>query len=166
MECRDTVPEVVILSHLSYDPKTGLFTRLIGTGKGAYAGATAGTKTTAGYITISVRQRRTFAHRLAFVFMTGAYPDGIVDHINGDKSDNRWANLRLADKKMNAGNARHHRDAAVPLKGVSTAPKGKFRAAIGIDGRQIHLGTFSDPSSAHKAYIEAAAYHFKEFSRP
>lgn len=166
MKFNDSVSEADVRKYLSYDPATGIFTRLVGTGKGAQIGATAGTKTVKGYVTISLRQRRTFAHRLAFVFMTGSYPDGIVDHINGDKSDNRWANLRVADKVSNAGNAHGHRDAQIPLKGVSPAPNKKFRASIGVGGRQIHLGTFSDPLTAHAAYAKAAAKHFKEFAKP
>lgn len=162
----DVVPEAVVLKHLSYDPLTGVFKRLVGTGKGAAVGDIAGTKTTNGYISISIRQRRTFAHRLAFVFKTGTYPTAIVDHINGNRSDNRWENLRLANKTSNAGNANCHKDAQVPLKGVSLTSSGKFRASIGIGGKQKHLGTFLDPLSAHAAYIEAASSHFKEFAKP
>lgn len=162
----DNVAATEVARLLDYDPQTGIFTRRIGTGKGAAKGAIAGTLTSAGYVAICLHQRRLFAHRLAFVFMTGAYPPGIVDHINGHKSDNRWENLRVADKVANAGNAKGHADAQIPLKGVSRAPGGKFRASLGVRGRQIHLGVFTNPCDAHAAYAKAAASIFKEFANP
>lgn len=161
----DTVSISDVLRHLSYDPYTGIFIRKIGTGKGAAVGDIAGTLTVKGYISISICRRRTFAHRLAFVFMTGFYPVNIVDHENNNRSDNRWTNLRLATKVSNAGNAKGHLDAKIPLKGVSLTSNGKFRASIGIDGKQIHLGTFPDAILAHTAYVKAASSHFKEFAR-
>lgn len=165
MVARDTATPEQVRKYLSYNPSTGTFTRRIGTGKGAHIGAVAGQLTKAGYTTISVCGRRHFAHRLAFAYMLGRYPEGIVDHKNGLKSDNRWENLREASKADNAGNAKPHKDAAIPVKGVSFTQNGKYRAAIGIKGKQKHLGTFETLPEAAEAYSRAAQETFGQFAR-
>lgn len=74
-------------SLLTYNPETGEFSWI-------KTGAIAGTRNNHGYIRIQVQGRRITAHRLAWFFMTGAWPDGEIAHINGIRDDNRWANLR------------------------------------------------------------------------
>lgn len=155
----------VLRGWLHYDPNTGLFTRIVGCGKGAAVGDVAGTLTKNGYVIISVHCLRFMAQRLAFLYMTGNWPTGIVDHKNGCKSDNKWDNLRDATKVLNAGNAQPHADSTTGIKGVFMAPGGKFRSAIGRNGRQVHLGTFPTIEDAHQAYIKAAGDYFGEYAR-
>jgi hypothetical protein len=149
---------------IRYDPASGLFYRRIGTGKGAKKGAICGTITSNGYVSISLRQKRHMAHRLAFLLMTGDFPDGFVDHINMCKSDNRWLNLRVCNKVLNAGNAKAHKDSITGVKGVSPW-NGKYKATIGVNGGQVTIGYFSDIDTARKAYERYALDHFGEFAR-
>jgi hypothetical protein len=87
--------------------------------------------------------------------MTGRWPNGVVDHINGDTSDNQWSNLRDVTHSVNCQNQRRaKRSNASGLLGVSFFD-GKPRASISVDGRPIHLGTFDTPEAAHQAYVEA-----------
>jgi hypothetical protein len=89
-------------------------------------------------------------------------PAGIVDHANGDRSDNRRSNLRVTNSQGNAANMRSK--AKCGLKGVTAHPGGWFRARIMVDGKQICLGLHATPEAAHAAYMEAARHHFGDFA--
>jgi hypothetical protein len=93
-----------------------------------------------------------------------ATKDQIVDHINGNKTDNRRCNLRLANKSTNGMNRGPNRNNALGLKGVSKLGNG-FRAAIVRDGKQYHLGVFNSENEAAAAYIGAAVILHGEFAR-
>ena len=149
---------------IRYDPVTGLFYRKVGTGKGAHVGAVCGTITSKGYVCISLRQKRYMAHRLAFLLMLGEFQSGIVDHINMSKSDNRWSNLRVCDKFLNAGNAKAHKDSKTGVKGVSPW-NGYYKSTIGVNNKQVTIGYFKDVETARLAYEKYAKDHFGEFAR-
>lgn len=150
---------------LIYDPLTGIFTRRVGTGKGASRGAIAGTLTPHGYISISIQQKRYMAHRLAWLWMTGAYIETGIDHIDMNKANNVFENLRLADKRLNAGNVNKHKDNTSGYKGVNEYRIGKWRASIGYKGKQIHIGTYNSAEEAHNAYCNKAKEIFGEYWR-
>ena len=94
-----------------------------------------------------------------------------VDHINGDGLDNRRCNLRLATQRQNSANVRPRtqnlgRPVTSQFKGVGFHKKGqKWRAYIGIDGKQSHLGLFQNEIDAALAYNAAAKIHYGEFAR-
>jgi len=90
---------------LHYDPKTGEFTWLVDRTNGRKAGDAAGSLRE-GYRTIGVDGTQYYSHRLAVLYMTGAWPDaGLhVDHINREKHDNRWENLRVVSRSKNMRN--------------------------------------------------------------
>ena len=92
-----------LLSRYHYDRDTGIFTRRTGLG-GCPVGSVAGRLTNNGYITISVCGKIHLAHRLVFLYETGALPVGEVDHINGVRTDNRWINLRDVSHGENCKN--------------------------------------------------------------
>lgn len=140
---------------LSYDAETGVFTRLIPV-RGARVGDVAGSihKGT-GYSRISVDCRVHLAHRLAWLWMTGNWPENQIDHRNCKRSDNRFSNLRDASHSVNQQNRRCARkDSGTGYLGVS-AGHGGYVAQIGIGGRVHKLGTFPAPEAAHAAYLEA-----------
>jgi hypothetical protein len=154
-----------ILDALQYDPDEGIF-RWRRTRKKCPAGKIAGSVRKDGYTAIFVDGKRHYAHRLAFVFMTGEWPATGVDHIDGDPANNRWANLRSATPQQNMWNKRAQSNSTTGLKGVHRhSQTGDFYATIKVDGKHVYLGTYKQPAEAHAAYVEAAKVHFGEFAR-
>ena len=142
---------------LAYDPETGSFTWLQQRPK-AITGRSAGClNKTLGYIVIGVEGTRYYAHRLAFLWMTGAWPLGQADHINGNRADNCWSNLRDVTGSVNLQNvhkARRHN--ASGMLGVRKARVGsRWDSMITVNKRLTYIGSFSSPEEAHEAYLEA-----------
>lgn len=102
-----------------------------------------------------------YMHRILLNF-----PSGIeIDHINGDKLDNRRGNLRLATRLQNIGNNGIRRDNTSGVRGVSwMSSLNKWRAYIAKNGKQIHLGIFERKEEAKRAYNLAALQYFGEFA--
>jgi hypothetical protein len=88
---------------VSYDADTGIF-RWAAPRRKIRVGAVAGTLSKRGYIDLCIDCRVYKAHRLAWLYVYGEWPAGLIDHVNGDKADNRLANLRPADKSQNGAN--------------------------------------------------------------
>jgi hypothetical protein len=104
------------------------------------------------------RFRTVYMHRV----IIDAPPGAVVDHINGDRLDNRRVNLRLCTAAENARNMRV--EGAIPYKGVSL-DRGRFRASITHEGRIIKIGRFDDAVAAARAYDDRARELFGEFAR-
>ena len=150
---------------LNYDPERGLFTwRHSRIGRGCRAGATAGRPNERGYLRLGIDGVRYKAHQLAWLYMTGEWPELQIDHRNNDKSDNRWSNLRLATGSQNQANRGLQRNNTSGFKGVS-ARRGKFAAYIKRDGKKHTLGSFDTAEEAHAAYVAAAPLFHGEFAR-
>jgi hypothetical protein len=145
---------------VSYDAGTGQLTALTDSicGKGRIiraAGGALGRLNDQGYLLVMVLGREYRAHRLAWLYANGSWPEGQIDHINGIRADNRLANLRLADQTLNSENLRKARsDNKSGFLGVLPNRK-RWAAQIGVDGKQIHIGTFDTPELAHQAYLAA-----------
>ena len=88
-----------------------------------------------------------------------------VDHINGDKLDNRRCNLRWATHTENQRNVKHHTDAKSPYKGIFKSPSGRWIGQIWVTNRYLRLGSYDTPEQAALAYNAAALEHFGEFAR-
>jgi hypothetical protein len=147
---------------LSYDPATGLFVWTKRSGRRDMTGRVAGYRGHNGCWYVRFSGRRYKAHRLAWFYVYGCWPVGDIDHINGNPSDNRIANLREATPSQNQANSRAREGR---LKGAYLRPSGKWRAKIRKDGRNLHLGTFATAEEAHAAYWSAAQRLFGEFAR-
>lgn len=143
---------------VNYDPETGVFTWKM---RKCTVKNKVGVKQKAGYIVIRVNTICYYAHRLAWLYMTGEWPSDQIDHINSNRADNRWINLREADHTINAQNLKRARaDNKVGLLGVVQIPNKKFRARIWIQAKEKHLGYFHTPEEAHAAYLTAKRkYH-------
>lgn len=143
-----------VRSQLAYDAATGIFTWLI-TRAGCRAGTVAGWARADGYTQICIDGKRYRAHRLAWLYSHGEWPTGDIDHLNGDRSDNRLENLRDVSRFVNAQNLRRgRRDNRSGLLGVS--PNGNlWRATIQVNRRQLFLGNFRTPEEASTAYVAA-----------
>ncbi len=142
----------------TYEPSTGSFTRRVHAGK-ARAGSIAGTLRSDGYLSIPIDCQMQHAHRLAWLYMTGDIPVEI-DHINGNRSDNRWANLRAVDRAANMQNqARaHSKNRTSGVLGVSgrrTKRGWSWRANIQVNGQATSLGSFPTIEAARLAYLDA-----------
>jgi hypothetical protein len=158
---RNTLTQARLKELLHYDPETGVFTWLVNRGRKAKAGDRAGRITDKGYNSIRVEGLCHFAHRLAWIYVHGEHPSGIMDHINGVRHDNRISNLRVSDYTENAQNRRKARSSNLSgFLGVATAGN-KFQSWINIPGKKrIHLGTFITAEEAHEAYVLAKRqYH-------
>lgn len=137
---------------LSYDPLTGIFTRNYSV-TSYRKGSVAGTLLNTGYISIRVAGAYYQAHRLAWLYVTGEWPTEWIDHINGDKSDNRFENLRDTSWSLNMHNlksAKRHNKAK--LLGVSPY-RSRWIAQIQKNGQKIHIGVYDTPDEAHQAYL-------------
>lgn len=120
----------------------------------------------AGYLCFTLDGRRYKAHRLAWLYMTGDWPPFDVDHVNMVKSDNRFANLRLATRSQNRANTPRRADNTSGFKGVVRGRRaGTWAAQSMKDGKRVHLGTYDTPEAAHQAYCEAATILFDKFAR-
>lgn len=149
---------------ISYNATNGQFTWLKTSGKG-YAGAIAGTPQAKGYIAISIRGRQFLAHRLAWLFVHGDLPTKQIDHINGVKTDNRIANLRLATNMQNHANRGAQRNSTSGVKGVYWfKPQQKWKAQIQVNGKAIVLGYFASKDAAIAARLEGEKKYQGEFA--
>ena len=146
---------------LKYDPETGIFTRKMRTAQRHKIGDRADFLVTSGnsegYCRVSFDSKRYLAHRVVWLYVHGSWPELDIDHINGNKSDNRLANLREVDRSTNLQNQRRARkDNVSGLLGVTTfIPNRKWRASVYINGKRIHIGMYESPEEAHQAYLVA-----------
>lgn len=146
-----------VLQLLMYDPSTGLFTWIVNRKK-VRPGDLAGKTDSEGYRVIGINRRSYKAHRLAWLVTHGHWPSGEIDHINGNRSDNRIENLRDVDRARNAQNQTRlvKPGTASGLLGVTWhKPKNCWRASIRINGRSTFIGYFKTAEAGHAAYLEA-----------
>ena len=140
---------------LHYDSETGVFRWKVRRGGAAQVGSVAGRIESKGYRQITVDWVAVMEHRLAWFYVTGEWPPYEIDHINGCRTDNRFANLRLATHGQNQQNiARAHMTNRSGLLGV-TEQGGRYHARITHDGVCHRLGGFATAEAAHQAYLKA-----------
>lgn len=140
---------------LAYDPETGVFTWASPRSK-VQVGAVAGGATDRGYVKIRVNGRKYRAHRLAWLYVTGAWPEHEIDHKDGDKLNNRWANLREAQHVENMRNQKKHVTNTSGRTGVCWLTRAeKWFAYIGHGPTFVNLGMFTDFEAAVRARAAA-----------
>lgn len=160
----------LLLAAYSYDPKTGIITSRVTTGSGKNwqtyrwkSGRVVGTSLRSGYRVISSKGRQILAHRAIWVMVYGVNPDCDIDHINGDKTDNRLANLRLATRGQNNINSLKQRNNTSGHKGTYyDKRRGCWYAEIWVDNQKKYLGRFSTAEEGGEAYLAAAKKYFGE----
>jgi len=150
-----------------YDPATGLLSWKAQPARGRRIGDALPMRDNgAGYLYATIDRQHIGVHRIAWAVMIGRWPDE-VDHRNGDKADNRWANLREAARSQNECNKPAKRNNTSGFKGVGWhKDRGAWRAYIQKDGRHHSLGYHATPEDAHRAYAAAASRLHGEFARP
>lgn len=134
---------------LSYDEHTGLFVWINPSCKRLKSGDKAGSINDEGYVNLAVDRKRYKAHRLAFLYMTGRFPNQI-DHINGVRSDNSWANLRECSHKENQQNRKKQINSTGKFIGVARHNQsGGWNANITVNGVS-YTKFFKDECMAHE----------------
>lgn len=150
-------------SVIVYDPETGGFER-----KGRRHGRGAsriGNVRPDGYLLIRVNSKRYYAHRLAWLYMTGEEPPDFIDHVDGNPSNNAWGNLRPATPQLSSYNRGIQSNNSLGYKGVKKTTSGKFAAGIQANKKYIYLGSFSDIREAAEAYLFAALELHGDYAR-
>jgi len=146
---------------VNYNPETGDFI-WIGHRYKSRNGLAAGHINQRGYRQIRIDGILYKAHRLAWLYVTGKFPEHSIDHISCIKTDNRYSNLRQADHSLNNQNIKKHRSHnKTGFLGVRYRKNiNKYIADIRVNGKQIYLGLFHNAIDAHNAYLEAKRkYH-------
>lgn len=149
---------------LKYDPETGLFTSNVSSSPQRGVGDVAGGRHQNGYTMIQVCGIIVRAHRLAWLWMTGEWPSE-VDHINGNRSDNRWSNLRIVTRPQNIWNSGLRSDNTSGCKGVQyDASRGKWMATITHNKKTVRLGRFHNLLDAVEVRKRAETKYHGEFA--
>jgi len=161
LEDRDDLTQELLKTVLHYDRKTGNFRWLVKPASRTHIGDLAGCIEPAGYRVIGIAGIGFKAHRLAWLYVYGEFPNEL-DHKNRNRADNRISNLREATRPQNGGNAKGRREGR--LKGAYWHKRGKrWASSLCVDGKHIWLGQYATEEEAHAAYCEAAKKKFGEF---
>lgn len=147
----------LLRERLQYDTETGALMWRVRPNGRVPANTQAGCIASTGYRVVRLGGRQWRAHRLVWLLVHGIEPVGDLDHIDGDRLNNRIQNLRESNDLANAQNRRRaNRNSTTGLLGVSApACKPVFHAAIRATGKKIHLGTYPTADEAHDAYLKA-----------
>ena len=152
---------------LDYDPLTGVFVHKTTRGRLCKAGQVAGYLHQWGYIHINISGKIYKAHRLAWLYVHGSFPPNHIDHINGNRSDNRLVNLRPATKSENGCNRGAAADNTSGWCGVSfDKSRGKYIAQISVEKIYRHLGRYDSPEIAAAVYNHVVVQVHGEFAKP
>lgn len=136
-----------------YEPETGKLFRKIRTCNRVQVGEEAGAIKKSGYRIIYVDGKNHRAHRLIWLYVNGCWPCGDIDHMDGDRANNRMSNLRDVSRSVNMQNIRKPaKNGKCQLLGVTMNGK-RWMARIKIHGIQRHLGTYEAPEFAHGKYL-------------
>ncbi|MES1989258.1 MAG: HNH endonuclease signature motif containing protein [Pseudomonadota bacterium] len=146
---------------ISYNPITGIFTRLVPCCNHKTIMKKLGADNH-GYLIILLLGKRVRAHRLAYLIMTGDWPDGILDHANGVCSDNRWENIRFATYSQNHMNKKSKRGLS-GYRGVVKARNGNWQAKLTVNKIVHSLGVYECPKAASDVVEAFAKEKFGKF---
>lgn len=143
---------------LEYSPETGVFKWRVNRQGHCKAADVAGARRHDGYIRITVDQHRVWAHRLVWLYVNGTWPLQQIDHINGNPSDNRLANLRDVSPQTNMQNerqARRRKNGGTLLGAHWCMTWKRWKSSIITSGKLMHVGWFDTEQQAHDAYVAA-----------
>ena len=149
---------------VEYNPETGVFMRRVDCPRSP-AGKRLGWRYPNGYLGFRVHTQKYLSHRLAWLYVYGEWPDGDIDHINGDRSDNRIANLRRATKSQNMANRLPQVNNTSGVRGVVfDKATGKWMAYMQKERQFINLGRYETKEAAGAARQAAFTAAFAEFA--
>lgn len=146
-------------SVLHYDQDTGIFTWVKNSKVAGYTQKD-------GYVRFNFNNKHFRAHKLAWLYVYGEYPESHIDHINGNPSDNSICNLRLCTRNQNMQNRKINKNNKIGIKGVCfNIRANKWHVQIGVNKKVKHIGFFDDLEFAELVAIEARDKYHKEFAR-
>lgn len=153
---KNKLTQTKLKENLHYNPYTGIFVWIKGRAN-IKAGAVAGSVSKKyGYNYITLNNNMYYAHRLAWLYMEGYFPETDIDHVNRDRNDNRFCNLRVVSRQCNTRNSNAPKNNSSGVIGVSyNNCHNKWVAQIGVNYKRIHLGVFDEKIDAVKARWEA-----------
>lgn len=151
-------------ARVKYDLDTGIFTWAITGGARSKQGDIAGCFNNKGYWCIRIGDKAYKAHRLAFLYVLGKFPEKQVDHIDGNKANNSWCNLRECTNSQNQMNTGISKRNSSLDKGIFKNPCGKYRVQLGINNKKCYLGLFTDLEEARKVVREFREQLHGEFA--
>ena len=158
-----TITQEYLKKLLNYDAESGVFTWIHSNSNRSPIGSVAGTiRKEKPYVIICIDRQFFYAHRLAWLYVYGSLPNGMLDHIDGNHFNNRISNLRLATYSQNEINKPVRKGTKSGFKGVWKSNQ-KWCAYIGTGQERKRLGLFNTPEEAAKAYREAAEKMHGEF---
>lgn len=150
----NNLSQALLKKHYNYDPNTGKFTAKLPT-HFHNVGDEIGSISVEGYLETSIKNKRFLVHRLIWLYMTGNLPEQ-VDHINHNRQDNRWINLREVNNTNNIKNCSLSKNSVTKINGVNLIKAtNKYRAYITVNKKQIHLGIFDNINEAIAARKQA-----------
>lgn len=145
-----------VLEVLRFEPETGQFFWKVRTGR-SVAESEAGCVRNNGYRSVDIGGQRYLCHRLVWLVTHGSMPVNSIDHIDGNRTNNRPMNLRDVPHRLNIHNQQKERpNNTTGYKGVTWSKSArKFAAQIMMNRKHVHLGYFDDPEIASEAYWKA-----------
>lgn len=156
-----------LIKYLSYDPETGVLSWNEGLtyAKQRPAGKAAGTMSKGGYLMTSIERKMYANNRIAWKMHYGEDPVGVVDHRDGDKTNNRISNLRDASQGMNACNATRRSDNTTGYKGVVYSKwRGCFLVNLKVNGVKVKSPDFKTPEAANDYVVSMREKLHGEFA--
>jgi hypothetical protein len=146
--------QALVKKFFTYDAVTGALKRRLPTTNN-YVGEVVGTLKNNGYLSVGFGNKEYLVHRIIWLYQTGYLPEQ-VDHINHNKLDNSWSNLREVNNTNNSKNTSVSKSSTTKINGVSfMKSRNKYRATIMVNRKQIHLGLFADINDAIQARKDA-----------
>lgn len=155
----------ILENYLSYDPNTGDLTWINSPAKRVKVGDKVSHVGSDGYISLQFQGTRYKAHRVAWFLHYGIWPEGDLDHINNDRTDNRICNLRTCTRQDNLRNMSKQPNKTSKFKGVSRRKNGLFESYYSFGNKKHSLGLFSSELEAGLAYNYAAETFFGSFAK-
>ena len=140
---------------LSYDPESGVLKWLVRTSNRVAVGDVAGRVHRGGRIDIGIDGRILKAHRVAWAIYYGKWPDGEIDHDDGDPGNNRIKNLKDCSHSDNMQNRASHKNNTSGFVGAHKNSSGRWFSKIGVNWKTKYLGSFDTPEQASAAYLAA-----------
>lgn len=165
MNLKTVISHERLLQVISYDRDTGLFIWRQTLSSRACAGKEAGTPDLHGYKQICIDGKIYKSHRLAVFYETKTWPKMDIDHIDGNKSNNKISNLREVTKSQNQFNRPVSKNSKSGIKGVHMDGRGRWRAYIAANGKKISIGSFGKKEDAALAYRAFEQKLHGEFAR-